>query len=88
MRRKYLGRKIVRVQFHGTPVRIAMAGVTSLSHSDYEWKMQVDTTVTPVGQVTAAVLDAGAVADIAIEDPPLEEVIARIYGRGRKEESS
>ena len=50
--------------------------------------MQVDTTVTPVGKLTAAVLDAGPVADIAIEDPPLEEVIARIYGRGRKEESS
>jgi viologen exporter family transport system ATP-binding protein len=88
VRRRYLGSKILRVQFHGTPARIAMAGVTSLSHSEYEWKMQVDTTVTPVGQVTAAVLDAGAVADIAIEDPPLEEVIARIYSGARKEESS
>ncbi len=26
------------------------------------------------------VLGAGSVADIAIEDPPLEEVIAHIYG--------
>jgi ABC-2 type transport system ATP-binding protein len=88
VRRKYLGSKIVRVQFHGTPARIEMAGVTSLSHSEYEWKLQVDTTVTPVGQVTAAVLDAGVVGDIAIEDPPLEEVIARIYNGARKEESS
>jgi ABC-2 type transport system ATP-binding protein len=65
-----------------------MAGVTLVSHSEYEWKMQVDTTITPVGRVTAAVLDAGAVADIAIEDPPLEEVIARIYSEGGREESS
>jgi hypothetical protein len=28
------------------------------------------------------VLGAGPVADIAIEDPPLEEVIAHIYGQG------
>ena len=28
-----------------------------------------------------AVLAAGSVADIAIEDPPLEEVIAHIYGQ-------
>jgi hypothetical protein len=35
--------------------------------------------------VTAAVLDAGSVADIAVEDPPLEEVIARIYCESRKE---
>jgi ABC-2 type transport system ATP-binding protein len=27
------------------------------------------------------VLRAGPVADIAIEDPPLEEVIAHIYGQ-------
>ena len=37
--------------------------------------------------MTAAVLDAGSVADIAVEDPPLEEVIARIYGERRKEVS-
>jgi hypothetical protein len=29
----------------------------------------------------AAVLQAGPVADITIEDPPLEEVIAHIYGQ-------
>jgi hypothetical protein len=29
--------------------------------------------------VMSAVLRAGPVADIAIEDPPLEEVIAHIY---------
>jgi ABC-type uncharacterized transport system ATPase subunit len=37
-----------------------------------------------VQAVVAEVLNAAPVADIAVEDPPLEEVIARIY-RGKPE---
>jgi len=85
VRRKYLGAKILRVQFHELPRTMALAGVTTLRDSGYEWTLQVDTEITPVRVVTAAVLDSGSVADIAVEDPPLEEVIARIYGETRKE---
>jgi ABC-2 type transport system ATP-binding protein len=88
VRRKYLDTRIVRVQFHSIPKAIALAGVTLLSRSDYEWKMRVDTAVNSVTHITAALLGAGEVADIAIEDPPLEEVIARIYSEGRKEKPS
>jgi ABC-2 type transport system ATP-binding protein len=79
LRRKYLGRKILRVQFQAAPGRISLPGVKLIVHSEYEWKLQIDTSVTPVQQATAAVLEAGPVADIAVEDPPLEDVIARIY---------
>jgi ABC-2 type transport system ATP-binding protein len=85
VRRKYLGAKILRVQFHEAPRLIALAGVAMLHESGYEWKMQIDTSITPVRVVTAAVLEAGAVADIAVEDPPLEEAIARIYSESRNE---
>jgi ABC-2 type transport system ATP-binding protein len=85
VRRKYLGAKILRVQFHETPRLFVLAGVTMLQDSGYEWTMQIDTAITPVRVVTAAVLEAGSVADIAVEDPPLEEVIARIYCESRKE---
>ena len=85
VRRKYLGAKILRVQFHGAPRSMKLAGVTMLQESGYEWKLQIDTAIVPVRVVTAAVLDAGSVADIAVEDPPLEEVIARIYSESRRE---
>jgi ABC-2 type transport system ATP-binding protein len=85
VRRKFLDAKILRVQFHDTPRPMALPGVTMLHESGYEWKLQIDTAITPVRVVTAAVLDAGSVADIAVEDPPLEEVIARIYCDNRKE---
>jgi ABC-2 type transport system ATP-binding protein len=79
---EYLGAKI-RVQFH--KLRAHGARGVTMYESGYEWKLQIDTAITPVRVVTAAVLDAGSVADIAVEDPPLEEVIARIYCESRKE---
>jgi ABC-2 type transport system ATP-binding protein len=85
VRRKYLGAKILRVQFQELPRPMTLAGVTTLRDSGYEWTLQVDTAITPVRVVTAAVLESGSVADIAVEDPPLEEVIARIYSETRKE---
>ena len=45
----------------------------------FKVRLAVDTAVTPISTVIEAVLKAAPVADISLEDPPLEEVIARIY---------
>jgi ABC-2 type transport system ATP-binding protein len=79
MRRRYLNSKILSVRFHASPAPIELPGVTVLKATDYALKLHVDTTLTPIERVMTAVLQAGSVADIAIEDPPLEEVIAHIY---------
>jgi ABC-2 type transport system ATP-binding protein len=81
VRKQYLGTKILNVQFQEPPDEIVLAGVTVLFRSAYELKLEIDTTITPVQNAIARVLEAAPVADIAVEDPPLEEVIARIYGR-------
>jgi ABC-2 type transport system ATP-binding protein len=36
-----------------------------------------------VAAVLAAILDRHAVADVSVEDPPLEEVIARVFEEAR-----
>ena len=82
MRRKYLGSKVLSVRFHEPPAAIDLPGTTALKATEYALKLTVDTRVTPVERVMTAVLRAGRVADIAIEDPPLEEVIAHIYSQG------
>jgi len=79
VRRQYLGSKILRVQFHERPVPFDQPGVRTVQRSEYELTLEVDTAVTPIPQVMEMVLKAAPVADISIEDPPLEEVIARIY---------
>jgi ABC-2 type transport system ATP-binding protein len=41
--------------------------------------MEIDVAVTPVQDAIARLVEAGPIADIAVEDPPLERVITRIY---------
>ncbi len=82
MRRRYLESKVLKVRFHGHPTPIQLDGVTIVKAADYALKLEVDTRTIPIERVMTEVLKAGSVADIAIEDPPLDEVIAHIYGRG------
>nr|PZN33014.1 MAG: ABC transporter [Chloroflexota bacterium] len=82
LRREYLAAKILSVKFQAPVAPIELPGVTTLKATEYALKLEVDTRVTPIERVVSAVLRAGPVADIAIEDPPLEEVIAHIYSRG------
>src|SRR5258708_31791732 len=81
MRRRYLGSKIFSVRFHAPPAPIDLPGVTILKANEYAAKLEVNTNVTPIEAVMNEVLRSGSVADIAIEDPPLEEVIAVIYNQ-------
>ena len=45
----------------------------------YGVKLRFDTRKTPVDKVIADISSRGQVMDINISDPPLEEVIAKIY---------
>ena len=58
-----------------------MRGVKILKRTEYALKLEVDTRIAPIESVMNAVLQLAPVADISIEDPPLEEVIAHIYGQ-------
>lgn len=79
MRRQYLGAKVLSVKFQAPHHGITMPGVTVLKSTDYALKLEINTSVVPIEAVMTAVLQIGSVADIAIEDPPLEQVIAHIY---------
>jgi ABC-2 type transport system ATP-binding protein len=79
VRRAYLGSKILDVKFNAEPDAITMPGVTVLKRVGYAMKLEVDTRIASIEAVMGAVLRAASVADISIEDPPLEEVIAHIY---------
>jgi ABC-2 type transport system ATP-binding protein len=82
MRRQYLGCKILSVRFHDSPGEIDLPGVDLINKNEYAMKLEVNTRITPIETVMNKVLQAGSVADIAIEDPPLEEVNAHIYSEG------
>jgi ABC-2 type transport system ATP-binding protein len=79
VRRRYVSTRILRAQFQDPPRAVDVPGCVMRSQSAYEWVMEIDVTVTPVQEAIARLVEAGPIADIAVEDPPLERVITRIY---------
>ena len=79
MRRQYLASKILSVKFHEPASALELPGVRVLKQAAYALKLEVDVQETTIEKVINEVLKAGPVADINIEDPPLEKVIAHIY---------
>jgi ABC-2 type transport system ATP-binding protein len=81
MRRAYIGSKILEVKFGTPPGNLEMRGVHVLKRTEHALKLEINTSIAPIESVVTAVLRLAPVADISIEDPPLEEVIAHIYGQ-------
>ena len=80
LKRKFLTRKLVEVRFaEEVQPGFAIAGVETLKTGHYGAKLQFDTRHTTVDSVLASLTQRGSVVDITISDPPLEEVIAKIY---------
>jgi len=85
VRRKYFGAKVLNVKFQHAHKEISAPGVKVLKNSGYSLKLEVDTEILAIERAINLVLGAGTVSDITIEDPPLEEVIAHIYGQAKEE---
>jgi ABC-2 type transport system ATP-binding protein len=80
LKRKFLTRKLVEVRYaEEVPPDFAIEGMQTLKTGHYGVKLQFDTHSTPVGAVMSHLTQKGSVVDITISDPPLEEVIAKIY---------
>ena len=80
LKRKFLTSKLVEVRYaEEVPANFSLDGVEILKVGHYGVKLRFDTHKTAVEKVLSHVTDAGSVVDITISDPPLEEVIAKIY---------
>ncbi len=80
LKRKFLTSKLVEVRYaEEVSADFSLDGVELLKVGHYGVKLRFDTQKTPVEKVLSHVTDAGSVVDITISDPPLEEVIAKIY---------
>lgn len=83
MRTNYLNSKVIDARFHEQPKAIELNGVSLIDANTYELKLEIDCQLISIEEVMSAVLKAGPLADVTIEDPPLEEVIAHIYARAK-----
>jgi ABC-2 type transport system ATP-binding protein len=85
LKRKFLTTKMVEVRYaEEMPKSFQLDGAEILKVGQYGVKLRFDTTQTPVEKVLARLTEAGNVVDITISDPPLEEVIAKIYQQAKK----
>jgi ABC-2 type transport system ATP-binding protein len=80
LKRKFLTHKLVEVRYaEEIPVNFSLEGMETLKTGKYGVKLRFDTLTTPADAVLSRLSDAGTLVDITISDPPLEEVIAKIY---------
>lgn len=86
LKRRFLNRKLVEVRYaEEVPPGFAIPGAETIKTGHYGVKLQFDTRRKPVGEVMAELTQRGNVVDITISDPPLEEVIAKIYQQEEEE---
>jgi len=79
LKRDYIRTKTISLKL-GEPWRgFDGPGVQVLKQKDYGIKLKVDTAVAPIEAVIGQLLARYAIADITVDNPPMEEIIARIY---------
>jgi len=83
MRRSVLSTKLLEVRFEEppSPGSLELDGLEVVKESGLGYKLVVDTERRSIREVLDTLLDTQRVADISVLDPPLEDVIARIYER-------
>jgi ABC-2 type transport system ATP-binding protein len=66
---------------------LAAEGVEIVKAKGHGLKLEVDTSRCPLEPIIAAIMQHCHIVDMTIADPPMEEIIAKIYGeQGREEE--
>jgi ABC-2 type transport system ATP-binding protein len=87
LKRKYLTTKMVEVRYAKEIAKdFSIRGVEILKVGHYGVKLKFDSARTSVDSVLANISAAGDVVDITISDPPLEEVIAKIYEQAKEDD--
>jgi ABC-2 type transport system ATP-binding protein len=61
-------------------------GVQVLKAKEHGLKLAIDTSRSPLEPVIAAVMQHSHILDMTISDPPMEEIIATIYGQAERHE--
>jgi len=88
LRRDYIHTKTVSLKLGEPWQGFDSPGVQVLKHKGYGVKLEVDTGVVPIKDVVGQLLARYAIADINVDNPPMEKIIARIYEGGQGDKGS
>jgi ABC-2 type transport system ATP-binding protein len=79
LKRNYIRTKTISLKLGEAWKGLDDPGVRVLKQKGYGVKVEVDTSTTPIEEVVARLLSRYSVLDITVDNPPMEEIIARIY---------
>jgi len=85
LKRDYIHSKTISLKLEEPWQGFDSPGVQVLKQKGYGVKLQVDTTSVPIEKVVGGLLARYSIADINVDNPTMEEIIARIYERGGQE---
>jgi ABC-2 type transport system ATP-binding protein len=86
LRRRYIRSKQLTLWSEREALCLDAPGVRTLVTAPYKTVVEVDLSVTSVGAVVVAALQASPLRDLAIEDAPLDEVIRTLYAEAEASE--
>ena len=79
LKKNYLGSKVIEVTTREKLAKVAVPQAQILKKEDHYLRLKVDTRRVSLASVLAWITGNLQVVDINIADPPMEEIIARIY---------
>ncbi|HZQ36175.1 MAG TPA: ATP-binding cassette domain-containing protein [Dehalococcoidia bacterium] len=86
LRRGYLRHKVIDLKLAEPGEPAPEPGLRVLAADPYRLRLEVDTDAQSMERVIAALVGRYRIADLTVEEPPLDEVIAAIYAAGRPPE--
>ena len=79
IKKDYLTHKQLDVRFNKLDKKFRLKGCKVIEESEYELKLELDTKKQTIKNVINHLITDFDVADIIVQDPPIEEIIQKIY---------
>jgi len=81
MKREYLTYKTIELKLAEEAKDVSLHGVKVLAQHECTLRLSVNTSLTTIEKTLSDMLRRFRIRDVTIEDPPMEEIIARIYAK-------
>lgn len=87
MKQQFLTHKTVQLVLENDPGKLSLDGVAILTRSGSRLTLSVDTGHTTIESVMSALMASHRIVDMTVQDPPMEDIISRMYGTFRTKEA-
>jgi ABC-2 type transport system ATP-binding protein len=80
---RFLRHKVIDVKLGEAAAPPREPGLRVIEAEHYRLRLEADPDVQPIERLVATLVERYRIADLTVEEPPLDDVIAAIYAAGR-----